>query len=670
MTISSIDDPKAGPYTGNGVATVFAFDFKTFAKADLQVVTALLSTGVETELVLDSDYSVTLNGDQNANPGGSITYPISGSPLAATHSLTIVGDASFTQPTDINNSGGFLPEVVENALDRVTILVKQLKSSVGRALQLAVSTPDGVDVTLPVPEASTMIGWAPDGVSLRNYAPTTDVSTSLLEASLADSATETNGAGQVGFDWDLNYAVDTVGWGLMTARYSILKYIPVAQWAAIFAGTSTYDATANIASALAAESLITLPPGLIRGEWNLTAVRGVTVAGAGRDKTTLQNVDNTAVITLNNTGSDCKLNTFRDFRIDNRDEAVYTTCDGIAIGGNAANENDFHTFERLEILDMRYGVNISNRTIWNTWQDVHIASCILDGFHVDVTENVSQQTFRTCRFGQNGGHGIYAKKASGDAMSGWSFVNCTSEKNALNGLYVTGAASGLAGWVLLGCYMEENTTTVAAAATVPRKANIFIDASLCIGLVVDGCALYGTPLATPLDWGVYIDSTTVSGYIGPCRPGTFTLGFASNTNGLLIVGPQDGGTTSLAGAGAFSLGRESFSSFTGTLTGCTTSPTGTIQYSAQNHQVTLDIPVIEGTSNTTACTITGLPAALRPTNTKTVFALIKDNGAVTTGLVQIDSAGTMTLQNGIGGGAFTNVNAKGIRAQQITYLLD
>lgn len=526
-------------------------------------------------------------------------------------------------------------------------------------------TTGAYDITLKTDAGVTV--WTRRAEPVADESATYDTA---LRADIASAASTSLGAGMSGFDWDLNYAVDTVGWGLMTARYSILKYIPVAQWAAIFAGTTTYDATANIASALAAESFITLPPGKIRGEWDMTAKRGITVQGAGRDKTTLENVDATAVITLNNTGSDCKLNSFRDFRIDNRDEATYTTCDGIVIGGNASNENDFHTFERLEILDMRYGVNISNRTIWNTWKDVHVSSCISDGFHLDVTENVSQQTFITCRFGTNGGHGIYAKKASGDAMSGWSFLNCTSEKNALNGLRVEGASSGLSGWVMLGCYMEENTTSVAAAATAPRKANIFIDASLCIGLEISGCALYGTPLATALDWGIYISSTTVSGRIGPCRPGSFTLGFVSNTNGVLIVDPQDGGTTTIAGAGAYAAAREAFTSFTGTLTGCTTSPTGTIQYVAQLHQVTLDIPAIEATSNTTAATITGMPAALRPTNTKTVLALVKDNGTVASGLVQIDSAGVITLQNGIGGGSFTGSGTKGIRAQQITYVLD
>ena len=95
MTISSATR-KAGPYTGNDVTTSFPFTFKVFAAADLTVVR--LEGGVETELTLNSHYSVTLNADQNANPGGSITYPISGAPLTPDQQLTIGGDLGFTFP--------------------------------------------------------------------------------------------------------------------------------------------------------------------------------------------------------------------------------------------------------------------------------------------------------------------------------------------------------------------------------------------------------------------------------------------------------------------------------------------------------------------------------------------------------------------------------------------
>ena len=65
MTISSTNR-KAGPYIGNGTTTVFPFYFKVFAAADVEVVRLTVATNVETILTLTTDYTVTLNTDQNA----------------------------------------------------------------------------------------------------------------------------------------------------------------------------------------------------------------------------------------------------------------------------------------------------------------------------------------------------------------------------------------------------------------------------------------------------------------------------------------------------------------------------------------------------------------------------------------------------------------------------
>ena len=56
-----------------------------------------------------------------------------------------------------------------------------------------------------------------------------------------------------------------------------------------------------------------------------------------------------------------------------------------------------------------------------------------------------------------------------------------------------------------------------------------------------------------------------------------------------------------------------FGTYTGTFTGCTTAQTVTISYAVVGNVVTLQIPVQLATSNATTFTITGAPAALRPT---------------------------------------------------------
>jgi hypothetical protein len=161
---------RAGPYAGNGVATTFDFEFKVFAKTDIAVVLAD-EIGTETELVLDSDYSVALNADQNADPGGTITYPISGSPLATGEVLAIVGDLAYSQTTQLPNGGAYNASVVERALDRITILVQQILETANRGVQLAVTAATDGSSRLPAPVANFLVAWNPTATALVNVDP-------------------------------------------------------------------------------------------------------------------------------------------------------------------------------------------------------------------------------------------------------------------------------------------------------------------------------------------------------------------------------------------------------------------------------------------------------------------------------------------------------------------
>ena len=137
MTISSTTR-KAGPYVGNNTASVFPFAFKVFQASDLEVVRLNVSTTVETVLVLTTDYTVTLNQDQDSNPGGSITL-VAGN-LATGFNLVITSDIANLQPTDLTNQGGFYPDVINDALDRATIQIQQLQEEVDRSAKLPITS--------------------------------------------------------------------------------------------------------------------------------------------------------------------------------------------------------------------------------------------------------------------------------------------------------------------------------------------------------------------------------------------------------------------------------------------------------------------------------------------------------------------------------------------------
>ena len=144
MTISSTTR-IAGPFTGNGVTTTFPFAYKVFDAADVQVIRLTISTGLETTLTIVTDYTISLNSDQDSNPGGNIVTVI---PLAALYKLTATSDIANLQPTDLTNQGGFFPEVITDALDRATIQIQQMADMHNRTLMIPIS--DGaMDMELP-----------------------------------------------------------------------------------------------------------------------------------------------------------------------------------------------------------------------------------------------------------------------------------------------------------------------------------------------------------------------------------------------------------------------------------------------------------------------------------------------------------------------------------------
>ncbi len=134
MSIQSTER-VSGPYPCNGLTTQFPFDFKVFNTSE---VVAVLTTkaGVESILTLGTDYTVALNSNQDANPGGTLTTLAT---YAIGYKLTLTSEVANTQPETLTNQGGFYPKVIEHALDRLTIQVQQLAERLGRTVQAPIS---------------------------------------------------------------------------------------------------------------------------------------------------------------------------------------------------------------------------------------------------------------------------------------------------------------------------------------------------------------------------------------------------------------------------------------------------------------------------------------------------------------------------------------------------
>lgn len=116
---------------GNGATTVFNYDFIA-DNANTMQVTYVDADEVET--VLDpAQYTLTINAPAVGSLwgiGGTVTYPLAGSPIATGTSLIIQRIEPYVQTVSIGNQGAFYPRAVEQGLDKLELQIQQLTGDV------------------------------------------------------------------------------------------------------------------------------------------------------------------------------------------------------------------------------------------------------------------------------------------------------------------------------------------------------------------------------------------------------------------------------------------------------------------------------------------------------------------------------------------------------------
>ena len=130
MTVSSILTKVN--YAGNGSTTVFAVSFKYLLKADIVVTLVNDTTLVETLQVLVTNYTLTI-------PGATGTVTMLTAPPTG-NTLVIEREVITTQLTNYVENDAFPAESHEEALDRVTMIVQELKTIINRIPQLKITT--------------------------------------------------------------------------------------------------------------------------------------------------------------------------------------------------------------------------------------------------------------------------------------------------------------------------------------------------------------------------------------------------------------------------------------------------------------------------------------------------------------------------------------------------
>jgi len=143
MSVTS-QNITAGPYSGNDVATTFAYPFKITDKTEIIVAETDIN-GVETILTVDVDFTLTGINDKN---GGDFIRTAGALPTG----YTLYARANYlpTQETDFESQGGFFPDVHESAMDKLTRLIQQIIDQTDRTIKLSdTQDTEGADLTIP-----------------------------------------------------------------------------------------------------------------------------------------------------------------------------------------------------------------------------------------------------------------------------------------------------------------------------------------------------------------------------------------------------------------------------------------------------------------------------------------------------------------------------------------
>lgn len=162
-------------FSANGVTTVFQVPFRFINNADLTVIHQVAGEDiVKTE---GTDYSVAGANDED---GGTVTFSVPPS----TGTLWIVRDTPARQEVDLEAKDNFRAETTEEALDRLTILVQELRRKVKHAIHVPITEIEldlgNLELPFYIDRASTLLGFDGEG-QLKLY--NLDIDTLLIDLS-------------------------------------------------------------------------------------------------------------------------------------------------------------------------------------------------------------------------------------------------------------------------------------------------------------------------------------------------------------------------------------------------------------------------------------------------------------------------------------------------------
>lgn len=186
MTVASSQSRKT--FAGDNVSTSFGTTPVVFFEtSNLVIYVTDDTTGVATTLVENTDYTVT-GGDGAV---GTVSLAGGSSPWGALQTgttLVIVRELPIVQEADPENNDLSDADVIEQALDRATMVSQQLSTRLDRSIVFDDSVVSTASTTLPAPEADAFLGWNDTATAIENKT-IADVSAISLPVAIADGGT-------------------------------------------------------------------------------------------------------------------------------------------------------------------------------------------------------------------------------------------------------------------------------------------------------------------------------------------------------------------------------------------------------------------------------------------------------------------------------------------------
>mgnify|MGYP003667970602 CR=1 FL=1 len=175
---------------GNGSGTRFPFTpIQIFDASEVELYITETATGTTTQVTHGSgptDFNVDISLEPNQSASGSVIYPADEvTPLPSGWSYSILRKVPLLQQVEVENQGGYNPEVQEQIFDRATMGLLQIQEQVERSVKIGVG-----DNTDPADLVSSLVEASATAAAASITATAAEVSASSSAAASAASATE------------------------------------------------------------------------------------------------------------------------------------------------------------------------------------------------------------------------------------------------------------------------------------------------------------------------------------------------------------------------------------------------------------------------------------------------------------------------------------------------